>query len=353
MKTGARAFEVVLDGHQATAVRYRENGRDREVRARCEFVLACGAINTPHLLMLSGIGSPDELFRHGIDVVVDQPDVGANLMDHLCLCMQWRRLRPVSLQPHARPPRRWLTGARWLLTRTGIAARTQGEAEAFICSRPGVRQSDLQIDFMSAAFLENREVAPVPHAFPVHFDPLGPTSCARTALQSSDPVQLPRIIFNYLSTDEDWRDMRRAVCLVREVFRQPVFDGLCGPELLSGDDVVSGEGVDAFIRDTATTNFHVCGTCRMGEDTVSDSRCRVRGIDHLRVARRFRQAPDHQRQHQCPDHQDCRKGVRHDPGDQRASGCRRYSSREGLGDDSAARITGALLTGSLVGPVDR
>ena len=234
--------------------------------------------------MLSGIGPAEELSRHGIEVVIDQPHVGSNLMDHLCLYMQWRCLKPVSLQPHARPPWRWLTGARWLLTRTGVAARTQGEAVAFIRSRPGVRQPDLQIDFMPAAFLENREVAPVPHAFSVHFGPLRPTSRGRIALQSSDPFQPPRIIFNYLSTDEDWRDMRRAVCLVREVFRQPAFDGLRGPELLPGEDVVSGEGIDAFIRDTATTNFHVCGTCRMGEGTVLDSECRVRGIDRLRVA---------------------------------------------------------------------
>ncbi len=284
VRTGARALKVVVDKRRAMAVRYRENGCDRDVRARREIVLACGAINTPHLLMLSGIGAADDLSRHGIDVVVDHPDVGANLMDHLCLYMQWRCLKPVSLQPHARPPRRWLTGARWLLTRTGIAARTQGEAVAFIRSRAGVRQPDLQIDFMPAAFLENRQVAPVPHAFSVHFGPLRPTSRGRIALRSADPFQPPAIIFNYLSTEEDWRDMRRAVGLVREVFRQPAFDGLRGPELLPGDDVVSAEAIDAFIRDTATTNFHVCGTCRMGEETVLDSQCRVRGIDGLRVA---------------------------------------------------------------------
>ncbi len=286
VRTGAHVMRVLLDGQRATGVRYRKDGVDCEVSAAREVVLAGGAINTPQILMLSGIGPADRLAEHGIDAIHHLPGVGANLMDHLCLYMQWECLRPVSLQSHIRPPRRWLAGLQWLLFKTGVAARTQGEAVGFLRSRAGVRWPDIQIDFAPAAFLETLEVASAPHAFSVHMGPLRPRSRGRIELHSADPFDAPRIFFNYLACEEDWRDMRACVDLAREVFRQPTFDGVRGRELLPGDNVATRDAIAAFIRDTATTNFHVSGTCRMGKDdmAVLDSRCRVRGIEGLRVA---------------------------------------------------------------------
>ena len=286
VRTGAHVTRVALDGRRATGVRYRKDGADREAGAAREVVLAGGAVNTPQLLMLSGVGPADRLAEHGIDAVLHLPGVGANLMDHLCLYMQWECLRPISLQNHVRPPRRWLTGLRWMLSKTGVAARTQGEAVAFLRSRAGVRWPDVQIDFAPAAFLETLEVAPAPHAFSVHMGPLRPRSRGRIELRSADPFDAPRIFFNYLACEEDWRDMRACVDLAREVFRQPAFDGVRGRELMPGDDVAGRDAIDAFIRDTATTNFHVSGTCRMGADEMAalDPQCRVRGVEGLRVA---------------------------------------------------------------------
>ncbi len=286
VRTGAHVTRVLLDGLRATGVRYRKDGVDHTIGAAREVVLAGGAINTPQLLMLSGIGPADRLAEHGIETVHHLPGVGANLMDHLCLYMHWECLEPVSLQNHIRPPRRWLAGLQWLLFKTGVAARTQGEAVGFLRSRAGVRWPDIQIDFAPAAFLETREVASVPHAFSVHMGPLRPRSRGRIELRSADPFDAPRIFFNYLACEEDWRDMRACVDLAREVFRQPAFDGIRGRELLPGDDVTTRDAIDAFIRDTATTNFHVSGTCRMGtgDMAVLDPQCRVHGIGHLRVA---------------------------------------------------------------------
>ena len=129
-------------------------------------------------------------------------------------------------------------------------------------------------------------MAPVAHGFTAHIGPLRPRSRGRIELASADPQHDPRIFFNYLDCEEDWEDMRAALALTREVHRQPAFDAWRGRELLPGDEVTSREAIDEFIRQTATTNFHVCGTCAMGAGTgaVVDPECRVHGIAGLRVA---------------------------------------------------------------------
>jgi len=286
VRTRATAHRVLIEDGRATGIAYERGGSLHEVRATGEVILAGGAVNSPQLLMLSGLGPAAHLAAHGIDVVRDLPGVGANLMDHLCLYMHWECSQPVSVQHHIRPPRRWLTGLQWLLFKSGIAARTQGEAVAFLRSRAGIRWPDIQIDFLPAAFLEDMTVAPVPHAWSTHIGPLRPRSRGSIRLASSDPRDAPKIFFNYLDCDDDWEDMRTTVRLTREVFAQPAFDPYRKSELLPGDDVQSTDEIDAFIRETATTNFHVSGTCRMGGDgaAVLDAQCRVRGIDGLRVA---------------------------------------------------------------------
>jgi choline dehydrogenase len=153
-------------------------------------------------------------------------------------------------------------------------------------SRPGIKWPDIQVDFVPAAFLEDMTIAPVPHAYSAHLGPLRPKSRGRIGLRSSDPHDMPSIFFNYLDCEEDWQDMRAAITLTREVFAQPAFDAYRAGEMLPGDDVTTQEAIDAFIRETATTNFHACGTCKMGSDSMAvvDPECRVRGIDGLRIA---------------------------------------------------------------------
>ncbi|MBN35990.1 MAG: choline dehydrogenase [Rhodospirillaceae bacterium] len=286
VRTQAAVQRVLIENGRAVGVAYERGGSVHEAHCTGEVILSGGAINSPQLLMLSGIGPGGHLAEHGIEVIHESPGVGANLMDHLCLYLQWECLKPVSVQHHMRPPRRWLTGLQWLLFKSGVAARTQGEAYGFMRSRSGIAWPDVQIDFVPAAFLEDMSLAPVQHAYSAHIGPLRPKSRGSITLTSSRPSDAPKIRFNYLACDEDWEDMRASFNLTREVFSQPAFDGYRGRELMPGDDVRSVDEIDAFIRETATTNFHASGTCRMGSDdgAVLDSECRVRGVEGLRVA---------------------------------------------------------------------
>ena len=277
--------KVTVELGRATGVVVKRDGRSENIKATREVILCGGAINSPQLLMLSGIGPSASLREHGIEVNCELPGVGANLTDHLCVYMQWVCNEPVSAQPYARVPGRWLAGLRWLLFKTGVAASTQGEACGFIRSRAGVEWPDIQIDFMPACILEDLSVAPIAHGFSAHAGPLRPLSRGRIELSSACAEDAPKIFFNYLDCEEDWRDMRATVRLTREVYRQPAFDPYRGSELLPGDEVVTDEDIDRFIRDTCTTNFHVASTCAMGADeaAVTDPQCRVRGVDGLRV----------------------------------------------------------------------
>ena len=285
VRTGTLAQRVVVEEGRARAVAFVQGDAEYELRAGREVILSAGALNSPQLLMLSGIGPGRHLQEHGIAVQRDLPGIGANLMDHLCLYLQWECRQPVSVQPYVRRPRRWWAGLRWMLFKTGVAASTQFEAVGFVRSRAGVEWPDVQIDFVPACLLEDLSVAPVAHGFSTHIGPLRPRSRGHVELASADPRRAPRFCFNYLDCEEDWEDMRASVRLTREVHHQPLFDAYRGREILPGDEVVSQEAVDAFIRECATTNFHVCGTCRMGVDdgAVVDPECRVHGIEGLRV----------------------------------------------------------------------
>ena len=207
-------------------------------------------------------------------------------MDHLCLYLQWECTQPVSVQQYVRRPGRWIAGLQWVLFKSGVAARTQGEAVGFMRSKPGVEHPDIQVDFLPAALLEDFTVSPVPHAFSSHIGQLRPLSRGRVELRSADPHDAPRIFFNYLDCEEDWEGIRAGVALTREVHNQPAFDPYRGRELLPGEGVTTQDDIDAFVRDTATTNFHVCGTCKMGVDelAVIDPEGRVYGVQGLRVA---------------------------------------------------------------------
>ena len=291
VRTEATVRRVLIEEGRARGVEFDRAGARVRVNTGREIVLCGGAINSPQLLMLSGIGSGPALRRLGISVERDLPGVGANLMDHLCFYMIWECTQPVSVKPYLRPPMRWVAGLQWLLFKTGVAARTQGEAVGFMRSKPGVEHPDIQVDFLPAAYLpsyllERFSITPVAHGFSSHLGQLRPLSRGQIALRSADPNDAPKIFFNYLSREEDWEVVRAALRLTREVHQQPAFDPYRGRELLPGDEVTSDDEIDDFIGETAMTNFHVSGTCRMGVDemAVVDSEGRVHGIEGLRVA---------------------------------------------------------------------
>ncbi len=285
--TGALVRSIRIEGRRATGVDFVREGVARSVDAEREVILCGGAINSPQLLQLSGIGPAEHLHRLGIAVRHELPGVGANLNDHPDIVIQHLCTRPVSLYPATRAPRKWLVGLQWFLTRSGLAATNHFEAGAFIRSRPGIEHPDLQLTFMPLA-VKPGSVDSVPaHAFQVHLDLMRPKSLGSVTLKSADPAAPPAIRFNYMADPADRADMRQGVRLLREVLAQKALDPYRGAEIFPGPEVRSDAEIDAWVRQAIETCYHPVGTCRMGAETdrgaVVDDRLRVHGIDGLRV----------------------------------------------------------------------
>ncbi|MFZ5789370.1 MAG: choline dehydrogenase [Pseudomonadota bacterium] len=285
--TGALALAVRLEGRRAVGVDYIVEGRRQGARAEREVILSGGAINTPQLLQLSGIGPADLLHALGIAVKHDLPGVGENLMDHADIVIQHRCKQPVTLYPVTRGPRKYLAGLQWLLFNSGPAATNHFEAGAFIRSRAGIEHPDLQLTFMPLAVTPGT-VEPVPeHAFQLHLDLLRPQSLGHVRARSASPKEPPLIRFNYLQNPQDRADLRQGVKLMREVLAQKAMDPYRGAELFPGPEVQSDEAIDAWVRRAIETCYHPVGTCKMGPSTdrlaVVGEDLRLHGLDGLRV----------------------------------------------------------------------
>ncbi|MDJ0825509.1 MAG: choline dehydrogenase [Rhodobacter sp.] len=288
--TLVRAFveRVVIEDGRAMGVAVRRRGRAEVIGARREVILAASAINSPKLLMLSGIGPARDLAAQGIDVVADRPGVGRNLQDHLEMYIQMSAKAPVSLYKHWNILGKGLIGARWLLTRGGLGASNQFESCGFIRSAAGVDYPDLQFHFLPIAVRYDGQAPPEGHGFQAHVGPMRSKSRGTVTLRSPDPAAPPVIRFNYMSHDDDWRDFRTGIRLTREIFAQPAFAPFAGRELQPGDAAQTDAALDAAIRDHAESAYHPCGTARMGRRddpmAVVDPETRVIGVDGLRLA---------------------------------------------------------------------
>ncbi|KFI32853.1 choline dehydrogenase [Haematobacter missouriensis] len=282
------ARRVVFEGRRAVGVELQRHGRTEVIRARREVVLAASSINTPKLLMLSGIGPAPALSALGLPVVADRRGVGQNLQDHLEIYMQYSAARPITLFRYWNLLGKAYVGARWLFTRTGPGASNQFEACGFIRSAAGVDYPDIQYHFLPLAVRYDGKAVAEGHGFQVHVGPMRSGSRGEVTLRSADPAEPPRIRFNYMSKEEDWRDFRRAIRLTREIFGQPAMTGHVKAELQPGPAVESDAELDAFLRAHVESAYHPCGTARMGraEDpmAVVDPECRVIGVEGLRVA---------------------------------------------------------------------
>jgi choline dehydrogenase len=283
--THAAVQRILHEGARATGVHYRRNGVQRHVAARREVLLAAGAIGSPHLLMLSGIGPADQLDAHGIEAVQVLPGVGGNLMDHLEVYFQQACTQRVSLNRWLSPLGKGIIGARWLLLHSGLGCTNHFEVGGFVRSSAGVDWPDIQFHFLPAAVSYDGTRRARGDGFQVHVGPMLSPSRGEVRLRSADPSDQPIIRFNYMSRDEDWDVFRTAVRLAREIFAQPAFDPYRGEELHPGAAVESDAEIDAFVREHAQSAYHPCGTCRMGrrDEAVVDQDCRVYGVTGLRV----------------------------------------------------------------------
>ncbi len=285
--THVAVTRVLFDRTRATAVEYRRGGRRRQVRARREIILAGGAINSPQLLKLSGVGPAAELGAHGIDVVHDLPGVGENLQDHLEFYFQVACMQPITLYAATGLLAKGLIGARWLLFHDGPGATNHFESCGFIRSRAGEQYPDIQYHFLPLAVSYDGNSLATEHGMQAHVGPMRSKSRGHVRLASADPFAAPRIVFNYMSHPDDWRDMRACVRLTREIFAQAAFDPFRGREIQPGAEVTSDDAIDQFIREKVESAYHPCGTCRMGaaDDpaTVVTPDTKVVGLEGLRV----------------------------------------------------------------------
>ncbi|MCB1358353.1 MAG: choline dehydrogenase, partial [Maritimibacter sp.] len=226
------------------------------IRARRQVVIAASSINSPKLLMLSGIGPAAHLREHGIAVVADRPGVGGNLQDHLEIYMQMAASQPITLYKHWNLISKALIGAQWLLTGKGLGASNQFESAGFIRSAAGVRYPDIQFHFLPIAVRYDGKAAAEGHGFQAHVGPMRSESRGRVSLRSADPGEAPVIRFNYMSQESDWRDFRACVRLTREIFGQEAFRPFVRHEIQPGAAVQSDAEIDAFIAEHAESAYH-------------------------------------------------------------------------------------------------
>ncbi len=282
------ARRVVIEDGRAVGVEIGRGGRTEVIRAGREVILAASSINTPKLLMLSGIGPAAHLAEHGIEVIADRPGVGQNLQDHLEVYVQFAAAKPITLYRYWNLAGKALIGAQWLVTKTGLGASNQFESAAFIRSDAGVDYPDIQFHFLPIAVRYDGKTAAEGHGFQAHVGPMRSASRGAVTLASADPEEAPKIAFNYMSHDEDWRDWRKALRLTREVFAQPALAEHVKHEIQPGAAAQSDAALDDFVREHAESAYHPCGTARMGRaddpGAVVDPQCRVIGVEGLRVA---------------------------------------------------------------------
>lgn len=286
--TGALVRRILFDGKRAVGVEYERGGRLETASASAEVIVSASSINSPRILMLSGIGDAKALQALGIAVVADRPGVGQNLQDHLELYIQQTCTQPITLYKHWNIVSKGLIGLQWLLQGKGLGASNHFETCAFIRSAAGVKYPDIQYHFLPFAVRYDGKAAAEGHGFQVHVGPMRSKSRGRVALTSPDPNVPPSILFNYMSHPDDWADFRKAIRLTREIFAQDAFAPYRGREIQPGEHVQSDDALDAFIRDHAESAYHPCGTCRMGSaddrQAVVDPEGSVIGVEGLRVA---------------------------------------------------------------------
>lgn len=277
--------KINFTGKTATGIQCETSGSTYEFSARREVILCAGAVGSPHLLQVSGVGSSAALQTAGISLVHDLPGVGKNLQDHLEFNFQYRCKQPISLNSELGLFKKALIGARWLVFKTGLGSTNHFESCAFIRSRAGVKWPDIQYHFLPGAITYDGGVAFKGHGFQVHVGHNKPTSRGHVRAKSADIKQHPEILFNYLATENDRQGFRDCVHLTREIMRQPAMDAYRGDVIQPAADVQTDEQIDAFVREAVDSAYHPAGTCKIGIDqmAVVDNELRVKGLENLRV----------------------------------------------------------------------
>ena len=324
VRTRTLVTGLVFEGLRAVAVDIERRGGGTERIEGGEIILAGGAINTPQLLQLSGVGAADDLGALGIPVVADLPGVGAHLQDHLEVYIQYRSLQPVSMQPSATEKwRRPFIGAEWLFLRRGPGATNHFEGGGFARSNDEVAYPNLMFHFLPLAIRYDGSAGAAGHGYQVHVGPMYSDARGSVSLKTTDPHDHPALRFNYLSTDQDRREWVEAVNVARRILNQPAMDPYNGGETSPGPVVATDDEIRDWVARDAETALHPSCTARMGLDdgsvarSADDARPRPRRLAGRRC---LGDAVHHQRQHLRPGDDACREGRRPDPRQHAAAG---------------------------------
>ncbi|MBM7805196.1 choline dehydrogenase [Geodermatophilus bullaregiensis] len=286
VETRAFVTKVLFEGERAVGVQYRSGrGAVRTVRA-AEVVLSGGAVNTPQLLQLSGVGNGSELRALGVDVVADLPGVGENLQDHLEVYIQHACKQPVSIAPGMKWWRKPGIGAEWLFLRSGLGATNHFEAGGFVRSNDDVAYPNLMFHFLPIAVRYDGTMPAGDHGYQVHVGPMYSDARGTLKIRSADPRVKPAMRFNYLSTEQDRREWVEAVQVAREILAQSAFAEFSSGEISPGPEIETPEQILSWVAKDAETALHPSCTARMGTDPLSvvdPLSMRVHGLEGLRV----------------------------------------------------------------------
>lgn len=281
IQTRAQVTQLMFEGTKIVGLTYIQNGKIHQISISKEVILSGGAINSPQLLMLSGIGAAEHLQDLGIPIVVDLPGVGQNLQDHLAVPVAYQCTQPLSLE-NAKTPDNFL---KYLLLKKGPLTSNVGEAGGFVKSKPDLSCPDLQFLFAPVYFLNHGFTKPEGHGFTLGPALLYPQSKGNIKLRSNNPLEPPLIQPNYLANEADLPPLVEGVKIARKIVQARAFDSFRGEELVPGDQVQQEEDIQEFIRNHAQTLYHPVGTCKMGNDAMAvvNSRLQVHGVQGLRV----------------------------------------------------------------------
>ena len=284
IKTKLNVKKIIIDNGKAKGVECISNNNSIKYFADEEVLLCAGSINSPQILMLSGIGPQKHLVEMDIQVKQSLEGVGQNLQDHLETYVQYECKKPVTLFNEYNPIKMMLTGIEWFLFKTGTAAYSNLETGGFIRSNDLVDYPNIQYHFFPSLVLDHGRTNPDRHAFQAHVGPMRPTSRGEIKLKSTNPTSAPSIRFNYMQTEHDLSEMREGIRLAREIFHQKAFDEYRGKEINPGN-VDSDTELNEFIKNKGDTAYHPCGTCKMGKDNTSvvNEKLQVYGVENLRV----------------------------------------------------------------------
>ena len=283
--TRAQVLKLDIEDNSVSGVTFQHKGKIRSVKANKEVILSGGAINSPHLLMLSGIGPSKHLKDHGINVHVDLPGVGQNLQDHSTIILQYACKKSFPIHKVNQPHRKLATGIQWVFTKKGIATSNIWEAGGLIRSSSKAKYPDIQYHFGPVGFEYNGDKISILQAFAIHVDQLRPRSRGQVTLRSANPLDKPLMTFNYLQHPEDLTEMVNGFKKARELISQPSFDEFRGIELTPGPQIQTDKQIIEFIKFAAETDYHPCCSCAMGNGdmAVVDDQMKVRGVEKLRV----------------------------------------------------------------------